>query len=91
MEITSIDEFEEKIENWDGKISVDTYNLEGQNSVLVLTLHGQDNIRGLTYRDDHKNVALVIHSLATKYNHKIIETQREDVKRLEKVTSHPVP
>ncbi len=91
MEITDIEKFEEEIENWDGKISVDTYNLEGQNSVLVLTLHGPDHIQGLMYRGNHNEVALVIHSLATKYNHKIVETQREDVKRIESITLHQVP
>ncbi len=83
MELSKIEEIERIMEEWDGKVAVDTYHLEESSGFVVFSLVKEDRLlNALSFQGNRDEVIFLLREILPRKREKIVDTQWEDVKKI---------
>lgn len=83
MRVKEAFEFERKVEEWDGKIALDTYHIEGKKGFVVLSLFkGNSLLYGLSFEGKRDEVVKILKEFLPQQKGKIVRQQIEDVEKI---------
>ena len=83
MKVEEILELQRKIEEWDGKIALDTYHMEEDKGFLVLSFIKDNSLHyGLSFEGTKEEVVMILRDFLPQQKDKIVEHQIEDVEKI---------
>jgi len=83
MRVKEAFELQRKIEEWDGKIALDTYHLEGKKGLIVVSLlKGDSLLHGLSFEGKRDEVVKILKEFLPQQKEKIVRQQIEDVEKI---------
>jgi len=72
-----------KIEQWDGKIALDTYHLDEEKGLIVISLlKGDSLLHGLIFEGERDEVVKILKEFLPHQKEKIVRQQIEDVEKI---------
>ncbi len=93
MKVREIGELQRKIEEWDGKVAVDTYHIEDSRGIVVISMIKEEQLLyGVSFEGKREEVMSFLTELLPRYREKLLDSQREDVEKIRVIISeHPSP